>query len=580
MLRIQLLAFAVRWPRSRTTIPALGLAVILGSGLAWPSASGRESEPKALLREDLERKIEALIQASAYRDGLWGFLVADTKTGEALLERNPDRLFAPASVTKLFSAAAALVELGPNHRFQTPVVRRGAVDEQGTLAGDLILIAQGDPCLGGRTGTDGSLMFVDDDHTYATGNPRSDILPIDPLAGLDHLAREIEASGIRKVTGDVIVDDRLFERAESTGSGPHRVSPIVINDNLIDLLVQPAKSVGDPALVSFIPSTQFLSMDALVETAPEGEEARIEIQEISPRRITVRGQVPLGHQRILAIHEIADPASFARTLFIESLRRRGVRVLASPLGANSTSSLPPLKQVSQFPKVAEYTSPPFRDFVRVILKVSHNLHASMLPLLIAVRHGESTLSEGLRRQAEILRGLGVDSDRISLGGGAGGSRADLVSPRGTVALLRAMSQRPEGVAFDSALPILGRDGTLVRAVSPESPARGHVHAKTGTYWVDNGLSGKAVLTSKALAGYLETAGGRQLVFAVFVNNVPLDAPAPGRSISEATAEAGRLLARFCELIYESDQEAALVPAGGGSSTGGTASKPAGSESEP
>ena len=95
----------------------------------------------------------------------------------------------PASVTKLFSTAAALVELGPDHRFETPVVRRGEIDAQGTLHGDLILIAQGDPSMGGRTGPDGALLFKDDDHTYAGGNPRSDIVPADPLAGLDHLAR-------------------------------------------------------------------------------------------------------------------------------------------------------------------------------------------------------------------------------------------------------------------------------------------------------------------------------------------------------------------------------------------------------
>ena len=67
--------------------------------------------------------------------------------------------------------------------------------------------------------------------------------------------------------------------------------------------------------------------------------------------------------------------------------------------------------------------------------------------------------------------------------------------------------------------------------------------------MENDLDGTTVLTSKALAGYLETASGRSLVFAAFVNNVPLDAPKPNRSISEATAEAGRLLGKLCEVLY-------------------------------
>jgi D-alanyl-D-alanine carboxypeptidase/D-alanyl-D-alanine-endopeptidase (penicillin-binding protein 4) len=143
--------------------------------------------------------------------------------------------------------------------------------------------------------------------------------------------------------------------------------------------------------------------------------------------------------------------------------------------------------------------------------------------------------------------LGVDIATISFGGGAGGARADLVTPRATVALLRAMAARPDFPAFDAALPVLGRDGTLAKAVSADSPARGHAHAKTGTYFLDNALTGKSVLTSKALAGYMETASGRPLVFAFFVNNVPLDAS--GTQVSEATAAAGRVLGTLCEVFY-------------------------------
>ena len=236
-----------------------------------------------------------------------------------------------------------------------------------------------------------------------------------------------------------------------------------------------------------------------------------------------------GHAQVVKIGEIEQPASFARALLIEALRRHGVRVAASPLGANNTSGLPARGEVIKLPKVAEYTSPPFSEYARVILKVSHNLHASTLPLLIAAHHGERTLEEGLKREGGILKSLGLEPGTMSFGGGAGGSRSDLATPRATVTLLRAMAARPEFAAFDAALPVLGRDGTLAKSVAADSPARGHAHAKTGTYFVENELDGTTVLTSKALAGYLETASGRSLVFAAFVNNVPLDAPKPNRS---------------------------------------------------
>jgi D-alanyl-D-alanine carboxypeptidase/D-alanyl-D-alanine-endopeptidase (penicillin-binding protein 4) len=497
----------------------------------------------------LRPRIESILATPGFENGHWGILVVDRKTGHSVFERNPDQLFAPASVAKLFSTAAALVALGTNHRFGTPLVRRGEIDSQGVLRGDLILVAQGDLCMGGRTGPDGTLLFRDDDHTYAAGNLDSQVTPTDPLAGLDHLAREVQAAGIREIAGDVIVDDRLFDPASTTGSGPRRVSPIVINDNVIDILAQPAAKAGEPALVTFQPTTQFVTMDAQVATVASGQRGSLQVHSVGPNRIAVRGELPVGHGRVVKIHEMEDPASFARALLIEAFQRRGVRVSVSALGTNGTSRLPAHGDVARLPKVAEYTSPPFSEFIKVTLKVSHNLYASTLPLLLAAQHGERTLNAGLRRQGEILKGLGVDPNRISFGGGAGGDQADLTTPRATVALLRAMAERPEFAAFDAALPVLGRDGTLAKAVSKNSPAQGHAHAKTGTFYVQNRLTGTAVLTSKALAGYLETAGGRSLIFAAFVNNVPLNAPKPSRSVSDATGEVGRVLGKLCEALY-------------------------------
>ena len=169
--------------------------------------------------------------------------------------------------------------------------------------------------------------------------------------------------------------------------------------------------------------------------------------------------------------------------------------------------------------------------------------------MIAAHHGERTLAEGLKREGGILKTWDSSRERSrSAAEPAGpGPIWSLRARRST--LLRAMAARPEFAAYDAALPVLGRDGTLAKSVGADSPARGHAHAKTGTYFVENDLDGTTVLTSKALAGYLETASGRSLVFAAFVNNVPLDAPKPNRSISDATAQAGRLLGKLCEALY-------------------------------
>jgi len=489
------------------------------------AASGQEAAPAPIAAKvgSLGERVEAVINGREFGPGQWGLLVVEAATGRTVYERDADRLFCPASVTKLFSTAAALVDLGADHRFKTPVVRRGEVKD-GTLRGDLILVARGDPSLGGRTGPDGGLLFEDNDHSYAGGNPDASLVAADPLAGLTHLARGVQAAGIRAVAGDVVVDDRMFEHAPSTGSGPPRVAPIVVNDNVIDVLITPGAKAGDPARVRTVPETAFAAIDARVETSAEGSgPAAVEVRAAGPRRFAVRGQVPAGHKPVLKTYEVEEPAAFARALFIETLASRGVRIIASPLGENPASALPSRAEVAGLPVVAEYTSPPLREYLKVILKVSQNLHASTLPLLMAAHHGATTLERGLRVEGETLARLGVDVKTISFGGGAGGSRSDLVTPRATVALLRAMAARPDFPAYDAALPVLGRDGTLAKAVPPESPARGHARAKTGTFWVDNGLDGRPVLVSKALAGFLETAAGKKLAFAFFLNNAPVDA---------------------------------------------------------
>ena len=526
----------------------VSLIVVAWLGLGVGTIPVRAGSP-------LEERVDAVVNARGFEGGHWGLLVVDSATGKTVFERNADQMFCPASVTKLYSSAAALVDLGADHRFKTPVVRRGEVRD-GVLRGDLILVAKGDLSLGGRTGPDGTLAFEDNDHSYAGGNPDASLVACDPLAGLTHLAREVYSSGITAITGDVLVDDRLFDHALSTGSGPTRVAAIVVNDNVVDVVITPGAKMGEPAKVRIVPETEFVSMDALVETTAEGSTS-VEVKAVGPRRFTVRGRVPLGHKPVLKTYEVEDPASFARSLFIETLRNRGVRVGASPLGDNPATALPSRAETAALPMVAEYTSPPLREYLKVILKVSQNLHASTLPMLVAAKHGETSLAQGLRREGEILSKLGVDVKTISFGGGAGGSRSDLVTPRATVALLRAMAARPDFAAFDAALPVLGRDGTLAKAVSPESPARGHAHAKTGTFWVDNALDGHPILLSKALAGYLETASGKKLAFAFFVNNVP--ANALGGPIPEASASAGRRLGKLCEVFYADTPESIETP---------------------
>lgn len=515
------------------------LAALALTASLWLPAAAQEA-PVAKTGKTILHEVLSVPQ---YKHAHWGVLVADQLTGDVLYDYNADKLFVPASTTKLYSVACALDCFGADHRFQTPLLRRGDINDQGELLGDLILVASGDFNFGGRAAAVGRIEFANSDHTYADGGSETGLTSADPLAGLNDLARQVVESGIKRIRGEVLIDDRLFDRAEGSGSGPSRLTPIMVNDNLLDFTIEPTEQ-GQPAKITWRPQTAAFLVECKVETGAKDTKLGTSLRDLGQGRLCLQGSIPQGHKPVVRVYEVPDAAAFARTLLIEALARAGVTVDA-PMLVSSGAALPSPDEVKKLPQVAVHTSLPLSESARLILKVSHNLHASTLPLLVASKHGERTLAAGLKRQHEFLKGIGVEVDTISFAGAAGGSRADYVTPRATVQLLRHMATRPDFAAYHDALPELGVDGTLASAVDADSPAKGKAFAKTGTLSWYNTMNSRTLLTSKALAGYLTTKDDRKLAFALYVNNVHLRDGVDAKSI-------GRDLGRICEILHEQE----------------------------
>ena len=92
--------------------------------------------------------------------------------------------------------------------------------------------------------------------------------------------------------------------------------------------------------------------------------------------------------------------------------------------------------------------------------------------------------------------------------------------------------------------MLGKDGTLA-AIQAQSPAAGHVFAKTGTYSIGNALTRGGVISGKGLAGFIDTKDGRHLAFAAYVNFVPL-----AKVSEEATQAVGQALGEIAAVGYD------------------------------
>jgi len=522
--------------RHLTTIliaAGLVLAVVIALAVGY-NANDVSSLDAGSIRDD----IRAVMDGKPYTHASWGLLVVDLSSGERLMEQNAGQMFTPGSTTKLFTVAAALDALGADYRFATPIYARGTIDQADRLNGDLILVASGDLTMGGRTLPDGSIAFENLDHGDANAIDGATLTPTDPLAGLDELARQVRASGIRAVTGDVIVDDRLFDHFTESGS---IITPILINDNVIDIVITPGEA-GGPAAVDTRPHTSAVRVDAAVTTIESSRPPQIDIVSGGRGVIRVTGQISAGREALVRTYPVEDPSSFARSLFIEALQRNNVSVNVPVQGINAAARLPDRGAYAMMEQVALLTSPPFSENAKVILKVSQNLHADTLPCLIAVQSGKRTFYEGMSLEGAFFERAGLDSTAFSLGDGQGGVDADQISPEAEVELLRYMATRPDFEAFYQALPVLGVGGSLADTVGPDSPALGRVHAKTGTRITYDAANDRGILRAKALAGYIDAASGRQLAFAVFVNDGPMED-------MDAMFRAGSDLGRICEIIH-------------------------------
>ncbi|MEX2972215.1 D-alanyl-D-alanine carboxypeptidase/D-alanyl-D-alanine-endopeptidase [Streptomyces sp. C184] len=475
--------------------------VVTGLVQAAPSTTPRRLDPR----------IAAVMRKPDYRHAQWGLFQQNPAGGEVTQSRYADQFFIPGSTAKLFSVSGTWRTLGSDHRFVTPV---HAVGRRlgSTLKGNLDLVAQGDLTLGGRTRKDGTVAFTTIDHTYADDVPGATLTPENPLAGIDQLARQVRASGIRRVDGNVVIDARLFRPDPVLDPTP---TPLIINDNLIDLLTSPGAGAGAPAGLDWRPKVAPYHVTSAVRTVAAGQPTDIDVTS-SPdgTRIRLSGTIAAGSAPVLRVSGIKDPNAFGRTALIEALQRAGVQVRAKAVGSNPAGQLP--RSYQGAPAVARYTSPSYAEYAKLILKVSHNLGANLGMCLMATTAGSSNCEEGFPVLAAFLDRAHVDRRAVQLADGRGGNPADRTTPRALAQILTYWQHTPEAQRFRTSLPVLGVDGTLADSCR-HCPSRGKVFAKTGTAAGGDTLNNRLAVGAETAAGYLETRKGHFDVFFDGVN---------------------------------------------------------------
>jgi D-alanyl-D-alanine carboxypeptidase/D-alanyl-D-alanine-endopeptidase (penicillin-binding protein 4) len=444
-------------------------------------------------------------------------LVEDARTGAVLYERNARRHFVPASNLKLVVTASALDALGPDYVWRTSLHAGGAVREDGTLDGDLVLYGRGDPNLSGR---------------FSSGGP---------TAVLEALADSLRARGVRRVAGGVVADESWFEGEHTRPdweaydllwwyAAP--VSALSFNDNSIDFTIRPG-APGSPPRITGSPPSSFWSLRNEARTVTRLDSASVPLdftREPGTNRVTAYGEIAADAPQDTESFAVVNPAGWAGTVFREALEASGIEVVRDSVVVVSDPGLSPVP--ADGAALVEHVSVPLSRVIATVNQRSQNLHAELLlKTLGRETRGTGSFEGGLAAEREFLRAIGVAEDAVHVRDASGLSSGNLVTPEALVTLLRAMRRHPHAGAFLSSLAAPGGEGEL-RVRFADRPEAAGLRAKTGY-----------IRHVNALSGYLVPSAGDTLVFSILSNNHGLPRAQAVAAIDSIVAVVARERAR-------------------------------------
>lgn len=485
-----------------------------------PFASSLKSAATTKTLADLQSKIAEILNRPELAQALVAVKITSLDTGRVLFEANAFKLLRPASSMKVYTVAAALDRLSPDYRYSTSVYARARPDAAGVIHGDLTIYGRGDPSLAAR--------FNNGDY----------------LKAIDDLANRIVLAGVKRIEGDLIGDESYFvgpqygsgwEWEDLTWYYGAEVSALTVNDNALDLFVKPGLEPGSKALITTGPPDPLLTIINQVTTGVKASRRDLSIhRELGKDVLTVSGSIAVDDRGYTGAVGISHPALLFVYLLRASLAQKGVSISGKSrtIGAANQTLLTPGTTIISIgngrptsppeavrTEIANLQSPPLSVIAAQTLKPSQNLYTELIlrtlgksvPLTNPVPNSVRTSEDaGLEVIKTFLTNAGIRSESLVLNDGSGLSRNDMITADATVQLLVYMSRHPHAEVFRAALPIAGVDGTL-RNRMKGTAAENNLRAKTGS------LSSAA-----SLAGYVTTAAGEKLAFAIMVNNYPSD----------------------------------------------------------
>lgn len=409
-------------------------------------------------------------------------------------EINPDKRLTPASVSKLFAASAALEQFGPAHRFTSRFTSPGSVSGH-TLNGDLVFLGGGDPAL---------------------DNPR-----------LWSLINGLRERGIKRVTGNLIVDDGLFgsvpcltkDRCDAQRVASHSysapLSSVGVNFATIQASLYPGERSGDAARVALHPiGLTGYNIDSDVTTGLPHTRPRLSAWRTSDggrSTLHLRGELPMGTGPYDVHRAIAGPANETARVLLAMLDDMGIsvegvaRVQANTDAGDTLTYVKSNTLAEQLIPLMAYSNNYMADTLTLDLAADSGYNRPLtLPLASQALEAlaDRALRENFPSHADSGKGAVLES-------GSGLAVTNKLSARDLVALLSYMYHQPSLFpSFYGSIPVpLSAPSRTLKQGNFDWLTR--INAKTGTL--------SEPVTVRALAGYFRLQSGGYGAFAFVIN---------------------------------------------------------------
>ena len=483
-MRFRPLVFAVAGLALAARPPHAGASPEVATATPQPSSPPKDGEAR---RQWLIARLDEIFSAPALARAKISAAVIDPETGNLIYGRNEKLGLNAASNVKIATEAAALALLGPEFRWKTTVLAPAPAEggkpiASGELRGDLYVKTSGDP-------------------TLATQD-------------LAALASSLNAAGLRKVRGGLVVDATAFDPPnlapafdQKDDSAAFRApsSAASLNANTITVTITPGPSPGTPARVALEPSSPALALTGKVTTTSKGPAtASVETSDgtAGQTRVVVGGRIILGSEPRVFQRRIVNPEAYFADTFAQVLGKRGI-TLDKPSRAGDAPK-------EGLRVIATHESPNLAVVVHELGKRSSNFAAEQLLRTLGgeILGRPGTWQKGLESVARYLASLGIAKGSYVMKNGSGLYDSNRFSAEQIATILRGAT-RDFRIAseFFASLAVGGADGTLAHRMSG-SPAERFVRAKTGT-----------LANVSCLSGIVGAPTSKPLVFSILINDV-------------------------------------------------------------